>query len=436
MNSPCVTTALNSKSQERDFCTCLISHSPQDFQGLDTEERRDKVVATIRKVLSQLESGKQWKLGFASGTTVTQSRLRETANERWDLSGGPQKESFPKGWFAAAELLEMRQGVTPGGYLELFLLDQKKAVHLGLEDSLVHNAIKSKQLDRWRVEWKDRVLFYPYHARNGESEPAFTIPWDEIEDSSLKERLINLRVEDALDFNQQLDSWEIEIVKKSGINRESVPRMLKHRIALGLVKYPMSAAYLVSCYDKLEGRVFEKKKFTELGKRWYEYHRPRDVRLMLSKPRILSPTLLREVRFVLDEVGYLSDHACLILQPSSKTSRAWDEFVLEMKRVIGEAPSQKDLLGYCLAFMNSGYAQTRLVTGHRPTPKGSYAITEAFLKEIPIPKPTKKSSVKLIFKLVGELGQLKPGKSSEEEKLALEGKLNAVVEAQLTAMKA
>ena len=240
-------------------------------------------------------------------------------------------------------------------------------------------------------------------------------------------------MEDALDFDQQIDKSETEIVKKSGIGPESVARLLKHRVALGIITYPRAAAYLVSHYERLEGRVFEKTKFTELGKRWYEYHRARDARLMLAKPRILSPTLMRTVRFVLDEVGYLSDHACLMIQPTQKTNVAWEDFEKKMKSIVGEKLSKKELLRYCLAFMNSSYAQNRLVTGHRPTPKGSYTITEAFLKEIPIPVSTDKKATKTIIKLVEDLERPGPGKQQDPD---LEQKLREVVQKLLDPIKA
>jgi len=436
MNSPCVTSALSTTKEEKGACSCVISHPPQNFQGLDTEERRNKVVAVVRDVLTRLEKTKKAEAEFASGTRIERSQLRTTAEDRWDLSGGPQKEGFPKGWFTAAELLEMRQGVTPGGYLDVFLMEQKKATHLGLEDELVHKAIKSKQLERWRVEWKDRVLLYPYHVRKGNSEPAFTIQWEEIEDERLKKRMLDLQMSDALDFDQVVDKTEIEIVKESGVNQESVTKLLKHRVALGLVRYPRAASYLVDHYEQLYGRVFEKRKFVDLGKRWYEYHRPRDVRLMLSKPRIISPSLVRGVRFVLDVTGYLSDHACLMIQPTPRTATGWDKFTSEMKRVMGRVLSPKALLQYCLAFMNSSYAQERLVIGHRPTPKGSYAITESFIREIPIPTPSDRKTVKSVIKLVGDLAATGPSKSSKRQDGRAEKRLNDLVDELLDAVKA
>ena len=83
----------------------------------------------------------------------------------------------------------------------------------------------------------------------------------------------------ALDFEKPLDAEEEEIVRRKGVNQATVERLLKHRIALGLVEHPATAAYLVRDYEELEGRVFEKKRFangTKAGKHWYEYH-PADI---------------------------------------------------------------------------------------------------------------------------------------------------------------
>jgi len=438
MNAPCITVGTKTQWEGSGNCVCVISEPPKDFKELDTQQRRERVAQTIRDVLGKLpQEKKRAKVFFASGVRVDQQRLQDTAEDRWDLSGGPGKEIFPEGWFTAAELLEMRQGVTPGGCLDVFLMDEKKAEHLKLEAELIRKAIKSKQLERWRIEWKNRVLFYPYRRVDEKSgtkfEPAFTIQWDEIEGSKMKKRLLDLKVDDALDFDQQIDGRETEIVKRGGINNQSVKDLLKHRISLGLVKYPNAATYLVESYESLEGRVFEKKRFTQMGKRWYEYHRPRDATVMLGKPRILSPRLVRKVRFVLDSDGYLSDDGCVMLQPTGKTRRAWGEFEKAMNSTMGEPLTEKELLQYCLAFLNSAYAQNRLVTGHRPTPKGSYAVTEKFLREIPIPTPTDESSVRKIIGLVDKLERRPFALTDKREVEIMEGKLQEAVERALKA---
>jgi hypothetical protein len=56
-----------------------------------------------------------------------------------------------------------------------------------------------------------------------------------------------------------------------------------------------------------------------------------------------------------------------------------------------------------LAFLNSAYAQKRLTYGHRPTPKGFYAVTEALLREIPIPPPSSKKTTTTVLELVSAL---------------------------------
>jgi hypothetical protein len=438
--SPCVTAAVNTGTETEGDCLCVMSEHPSNFSELDTQQRREKVVETVRDVLRKLAKKKRAKALFAKGARVSRQELRNSAGDRWDLSGGEGKQEFTEGWFTVTELLEMRQGVTPGGCLDIFLMDKKKAKHLELEDDLVQKALKSKQLSCWRVEWKNLELFYPYnkkskaHKKGKKAVPAFTIRWDEIEDEKLKERLIKVGIEDALDFDKQIDSRETEIVRESGINDESVQKLLKHRISLGIVKYPNAAKYLLQNYERLQGRVFEKKKFTEHGKkRWYEYHRPRDPEIMLSKPRILSPTLIREVRFVVDDTGYLSDHACLMIQPTKKTQRAWDDFQEKMTKVMGRKLTKKELLQYCLAFMNSNYAQQRLVTGHRPTPKGSYQITEAYMKEIPIPVPSDKKTVKKIIDLVDDLEAKEFSLSMKDRLQETEEQLQILVDQALAA---
>ncbi len=404
MNTPCITVADASGAGPGEECIALLSRPPADFKGLSEDEKRKKVFSTIREAVRALPRGrKPHCVGFAQACRVPLKRLRETAKERWDLSAGELIEPLRKGWLTAADVLEMRQGVTPGGCLEVFLLTQMEAKALELEDALLHRAIKSKAIDRWRASWDGLVLLYPYHVVGDEATPAFELEGERIKDEPLKEAIRRLGIQDALDFERQLDDSEVEITRRKGVNQTTVPQLLKHRIGLGLVSYPKVAEYLTQHYEQLEGRVFEKKRFTELGKRWYEYHRPRDPKLVLSRKRIISPTLLKAIRFSLDTAGYLSDHACLYLQPTRQTHSRYLELRKQLSQALGrDEASLEDVLKYCLAFLNSGFAQRRLVTGHRPTPKGFYAVTEDFLREIVIPPPAK-TQARQIMNLVTQL---------------------------------
>jgi hypothetical protein len=297
MNAPCITVATNTMKEAEGFCRCVTSFQPQNFRGLDTRQRREAVVKTVRDALAKLGANRrQVNHSFTRAAKINMRTLRKSAPDRWDLSGGAGEDVFPSDWFTAAELLEMRQGVTPGGCLDLFLMDYKKAEFLGLEEALVHKAIKGVNLRRFYLQWEGRMLFYPYHTTGTRSEPAFTIQWDEIEDESLEKRLIRLGMEDALDFNIQIDSRETDIVKQRGINNDSVRELLQHRASLGLVKYPKAAKYLTDNYEHLEGRVFKKRNIRTFNRRWYEYIWPRDVNVILAKPRIISPRLARTPR--------------------------------------------------------------------------------------------------------------------------------------------
>jgi hypothetical protein len=329
---------------------------------------------------------------FAEGSIIPQEKLQQTAKTRWNLSTTQATTEISSAWHTGGDLLEARQGVTPGD-LEVFLLDDSVAKHLKLESALTHRAIKSKDLERWSVRWHSRRLLYPYHKKEKGYVPAFTIEMEDVKDKKLAKHLTQIGLEDALDFDIQIDDWEREIVRKSGVKQESVITLLQHRIALGLVHYPNAARYLIGHYERLFNRVFEKKRFTEGGKNWYEYHRAREQKIVLAKEKILSPTLIRIARFALDTNGYLSDHACLFLQPTSKTFDAWSAFSAQMKKCLGREVNRTELLTYCLCFLNSTVATKALTEGRQPTPKGSYQITEQSLREVPIAPPSDKKAV-------------------------------------------
>jgi hypothetical protein len=404
MNTPCITVAdFLSDVNPTDECIAVLSRAPRDFKGLSEDRKRITVMETVRRaVLGLTCARKPQSVGFAQVCRVPLQRLRETAADRWNLSVGASVEKGRQDWLTAADVLETRQGVTPGGCLELFLMTQMEAKALELEDALVHRAIKSKGIERWHVHWSGLVLLYPYDVVGEELTPAFELEKERIKDDQLRETIRRLGVEDALDFERQLDDHEAEITRYRGVNRANVRQLLNHRIGLGLVKYPRVAQYLVHHYEQLEGRVFEKKRFMDLGKRWYEYHRSREPKLMFSRQRIVSPTLVKIVRFSLDTAGYLSDHACLYIQPTPLTRSRYVQLRKQLSAALHDEASSEDILKYCLAFLNSAYAQQRLVTGHRPTPKGYYTVKNQYLEEIPIPPPAK-TKAKQIVDLVTKL---------------------------------
>ena len=404
MNAPCITVAKNSPPILGSEVAAILSKRTKDASDSNVAKRQEYVAQVVREIASSIKSSHNIEsLSFAEGCLIPQIELQETAKGRWNLSASRTSIKANKDWHTASDLLEVRQGVTPGGCLEVFLLEEPVTRHLKLEKELVHRAIKSKDLERWSVDWHARVLLYPYHEQEKSYVPAFEIDMAVVKDKKLAKRLTQIGLEDALDFDVQIDDWEREIIRKSGVRQESVALLLQHRIAEGLVQYPNTARYLIGHYDRLEKRVFKKRNIRKFNRRWYEYLWPRDAHVVLAKEKILSPTLIRTARFALDTNGYLSDHACLFLQPTSKTTRAWRAFSSQMKKSMGRDVNRTELLTYCLCFLNSTVATKALTEGRQPTPKGSYQITEQSLREVPIAPPTDRKAVSRMLSLATKI---------------------------------
>jgi len=291
---------------------------------------------------------------------------------------------------------------------------EKKAISLKLEPELVHRAIKTRETERWHIKWESRVLLYPYVVHNEQAVPAFAI----------KHSLLK----DSLDFENIIDDDEQELRRGRVLDNNTAKEILEHRIALGLVKYPQVGRYLVQYYTRLEGRVFENRRFSQLGKRWYEYHRPRDPMLLLGVNRIISPRLAREPRFTLDTTGFLADDACQYLLPTKKTLKKREQLLKGLSQILGREVSELEVLYYYLAFLNSPYARQVLVS-RRPTPKGSYQISEEYLKEIPVMLPSRRDEIEDVLECVQQLVHGMTG----GEKAVLEIRLSKLVATLLTA---
>jgi hypothetical protein len=196
---------------------------------------------------------------------------------------------------------------------------------------------------------------------------------------------------------------------------------------LGLVKFPKSAEYLVQHYEQLEGRIFKQKNIREFNRRWYEYIWPREPKVMLAAPKIITPRLTRQVRFAMDTVGVVPQDSCICLVPTKKTHQSWHKLREQLETSLGKNLSDGDALKYCLAFLNSPYAQERLVTGRLPTPKGSYAVTEDYLHEIPMPPPPTRQTAIEILDLVDKLMLERDERRTAQLELELSGRVNNIL---------
>ncbi len=387
MNTPAIIIASKKVPARGSFIgiTARKARLDEPSQG----DRQLKVVRTVRCAISAL-AGSRVEASVAFCDAVRQSRatLRETVDSGWSLRATQPMLALRPEWFRTTDILQHRQGVTPGGYLSVFLMTTEEAGAHGIERELMRPAIKTIDLDRWRVRNQDRSLLFPYLIERDKLVPAFDLGRP------------NLR--DSVDFDVLLDDRERGIWRSSPRAEQAVIELVEHRIAEELVRFPNAARYLVQYYVQLEGRVFEKRAFTASGKRWYEYHRPRTPDVIQMTPRILTPSLIREPTFALDTSGFVSDHAGIFLLPTTATSEGRERLRTILAQELGRHVTIVEVLQYCLAFLNSSIAKDLLTTG-RPTPKGSYQITERKLRSIPVVPPSNRRDAEDILQAVSGL---------------------------------
>lgn len=408
MNTPAVTVLDNRSPSDGSF-VAVTTTAPR-FQNMGEDQRREFVFGAVRDSLAAL-SGRRRKAArdFCAGARLPRQLLRETADVGWDLRPGGTPLWMKRGTLRITEILEPRQGVTPGGCLDVFLMSEQRANELGLEGALVHRAIKTRHTERWHPHWRGLVLLYPYVLNGDQALPAFSIQGQ--------------TMTDALDFETVLDARERQIRRGRPMDNATAKDILEHRLADGLVEHPQTARYLVGHYARLEGRIFKKKPLAAFGRRWYEYLWPRDAKLLLTTTaRIVSPTLTRETRFSLDLEGFLADHACLYMLPTRKTEKGRTALHEALTETLGRTASDVDVLHYCLAFLNSQRAQ-RALARRRPTPMGSYQIGEQYLSEIPVVLPTSRNDAENIIEVVARLTQGAP----PGERAILEDRLDKIV---------
>lgn len=403
MNTPAITLIKNLNPSPDGACLALLSRHEGKWKTVPVDQRRAHVVGVIRQALQEAKENGKSEIDFAIACRIPFADLKMAGGERWNLSPPSKIQVLgQRGVLRVFDLFDPRQGVTPGGCLDIFLLDEARAKELHLEKKLIHKAVKSREFERWRTAHTGRVLLYPYVIKDGEAIPVFSGRGT---------------ASDALDFEIALDDREKEIRRGKALDAGTIGKILGHRIALGIVKFPDTAKYLSASYDLLSGRVFKKKNVREFNRQWYEYLWPRDPKLVLGAiPRILSPRLLKSVRFSLDSDGHLSDDGCQFLFPRYGSGVGIELFSRELSGVFGRDVTKDEAILYCLAFLNSPYAQERLVSGRLPTPKGFYQVSEEFLKEIPVVLPADRMVGEQIIAFVKRLVEgMDPEEAEKEE---------------------
>ena len=375
MNTPCVTAG--AKPRETDELLVVAVGKGLQFEApaAQREARQRELVAVASNALTNepepgsvvgrfsepMDEVQSW--GAAPWRLHPLRRHRATIERAGDASIGV--------------LFEPLQGVTPSGEgaLDIFQMPPDLAKAESLESELVHFALKGLDVPRWLVQPADTVMLYPYIKVEGEFRPAFRIGGADSE-------------VDALELRPR-SAEEEELV--AGLREdEERERLLTHRVAAGSCPYPNAAKYLLRHYEQLASRRPKGRPLRSFGRNWYEYLWPRDAARMLAAPKLVTPRLTRWPRFALDEEGLLPSDSCVAVE--SPTTREGKAKLEDLRRAVedraGREISQRELLIYAMAFLNSAASGFLLKVGRESTPKGSWNLNEEYLRLVRLAVPS------------------------------------------------
>jgi hypothetical protein len=279
------------------------------------------------------------------------------------------------GDLSAGRVFEPAQGVTPAGegVLALLRVTVAEAQHLALEDDITHPAVGGIDVQRWALASADKMMLYPYvlNPHDGNWNPAFTVnpgqagEWD------------------ALDPRPR---GRAEETLAAGLHdNEARERLIARRIAEGECPYPNAARYLIQHYERLAGRRNKGRPIGDFGRRWYEFLWPRDPRIMLARPKIIARRYAQWPTYALDEHGVIPSDKCMALwRPTSAGSGQLGDLTQALRSTLGRAVTEREVLTFALAFLNSSVSAFLLRVGRKQTAKGSWTVSEDATAWIPI----------------------------------------------------
>jgi len=133
---------------------------------------------------------------------------------------------------------------------------------------------------------------------------------------------------------------------------------------------------------------------------WYEYHRPRTP-IVIRKPKIVGPRLVKTARFALDSKGFLPRDSVVVIVPKQK---AFEDLKSPLDKTLNRKTPEEEALLYILAFLNSETFD-HLLREKISKKRGGYPIVDERLLQrmgIPIPTRASKNVVEKLLKLVKE----------------------------------
>ena len=338
---------------------------PNDFPYIEAKRGASRLSladlsSALRAALPKILTGAIVENEFLRGYPLPQSVLHGNPERPWDLA--PQSITRLKNALLSLSdsvsldsTMEILQGVTPGGEaLGIFLTRSSQLA----ENALQVPACEAEDVTSWRLGQTGKWLIYPYAP-----------------DGSV------------------LDLGHLEL----DLSEEKAEERIEHLIATGKVEYPKAARFLVQHYNRLASREAEKRGWKEYGKRWYEYHRPRDSKRMRLSPKIVTRRMTKNAEFALDEKGVVPTDGCFAL--SLKESSTWRDAMRS------SGFTDRDSLLFLLGLLNSNIFKVLLRSTADTWQGGFYQVREDLLSQIPVLIPSEKNRrrFRLIVDVVGEV---------------------------------
>jgi hypothetical protein len=362
----------------------LSNSKRDDFLFLETRKpsshlKVQALAETIRQAIdASLED--EYKSDYMHAFWLPQDNLRGNPKLPWSLAS-PKEDLIKKAIYATknctkmGKICDIIQGATPGGgCLGVYLVSSKVAKEL--ETECIRPAIEADDITGWIIKDVNKWLIYPYDEAG-----------------------------QAMNFG----NLDLSLTQEKAITD------IEKRIVTGEIKYPKTAIYLVSHFANLSQRSFEKKNLSEFSKKWYEYHRPRDGKLLSTVPKIVTRRMTKEGQFSLDNEGVLPTDGCIAVALKRKNDFAENLLNLGMN----QNEAAEATLFFVLSFLNSSLVKFLLKTTADFWQGSFYQVQEEFLKALPLRKPDKAclQDIRTIVALAKQVVQGEASRIIEIERL-------------------
>lgn len=338
-----------------------------EFKDMARNKSLPENVQNLRRAIVHIIKAGKYEDQFVRGQVVPYSSIPSDSSEPWVFDS---QIDLKRRLESRAEALELgsvcniNQGVTAGGDrgLSVFLVQERFWRERRLEADLMFKAIGGENVRAWRIVWEQNWFIYPY--QNG--------------------RLVEL--------------GDFTIDHRSKRRRS----LIEEAVIKGTIKYPNIAIYFSSHFDDLINREAEGKSWRELGKKYYELHRPRDARTVLCKPKIVCPRLAQSPRFALDSTGYLILDSCIALTPkiAAKSYKILETRIIELTQT---KRAGTDILLYLLAILNSGISEFLIKKTCAFVQNRYYQLSTKKLGKVPVPVPSERDLVTNLLAVVEDL---------------------------------